>query len=107
MADEIRADYEQLQEIVNRFNNQSHAIQDMLQRVRNSMDKLEDGGWIGRGSDAFFSEMNGEVLPATERLRQSLEEAAQATNRIAQIMRQAEEDASNPFQKIDPTVLLA
>ncbi|HFD86915.1 MAG TPA: WXG100 family type VII secretion target [Gammaproteobacteria bacterium] len=103
MAEEIRADYQQLQEITSRFNNQSQAIQEMLQRVRNSMSKLEDGGWIGRGSDAFFNEMNGEVLPAVERLRQALEEAARATSQIAQIMRQAEEEASARFQQYDLT----
>ena len=102
MADEIRADYDQLQEIATRFANQSQAVQEMLQQVRNSMSKLEDGGWIGRGSDAFFNEMNSEVLPATERLRHALEEGAQATNRIAQIIRQAEDEASSPFQQIDP-----
>jgi WXG100 family type VII secretion target len=105
MADEIRADYEQLQEVATRFANQSQATQDMLQRVRNSMSKLEDGGWIGRGSDAFFNEMNGEVLPATERLRQALEEGSQATNKIVQVVRQAEEEASSPFKGFDIAAL--
>jgi len=103
MADEIRADYVQLQEIASRFNNQSQAIQEMLQRVRNSMSKLEDGGWIGRGSDSFFNEMNNEVLPATERLRQALEEAARATNQIMQIVHQAEEEGSARFKHYDLT----
>jgi len=101
MADEIRADYEQLQEIATRFANQSQTVQEMLQRVRNSMSKLEDGGWIGRGSDAFFNEMNGEVLPATERLRQAMDEGARATNNIAQIIHQAEDEASAPFKGFD------
>ena len=75
MADELRADYDRLDQVANRFANQSQAIQQMLQGVRGSMDPLEQGGWVGRGSDSFFSEMNGVVLPGTERLQQALEEA--------------------------------
>ena len=63
MADEVKADYEQLEQVANKFSNQSEEIQQMLQTVKNNMDKLEPD-WIGRGSEAFFSEMQGEILPA-------------------------------------------
>ena len=98
MADEVRADYEQLEQVSARMANQSKAIQDMLNMVRSRMDPLESGSWIGRGSNAFFSEMNGEVLPASQRLQQALEEAGQVTRQIAQTMKQAEEEAAAPFR---------
>jgi len=98
MSDEIRADYDQLEEVASRFANQSQVIQQMLQKVRSSMGKLEDGGWIGRGSDAFFQEMQGEVLPASLRLQEVLEEASQVARNIIQIVRQAEDEASSPFR---------
>jgi WXG100 family type VII secretion target len=98
MSDEIRADYDQLEEVAGRFANQSQVIQEMLQRVRSSMEKLEDGGWIGRGADAFFEEMHGEVVPAAVRLHEVLEEASQATRAIVQIVQQAEDEASSPFR---------
>jgi len=98
MSDEIRADYDQLEDVAGRFANQSQLIQQMLQKVRSSMDKLEDGGWIGRGSRAFFQEMQSEVLPASLRLQDVLEEASQVTRSIIQIVRQAEDEASSPFR---------
>lgn len=98
MSDEIRADYDELENCSSRFGNQSQAIQEMLQKVRSSMDKLENDGWIGRGSDAFFAEMNSDVLPATERLQQALDEACRITRDIAQTVQQAEEEASSPFR---------
>jgi WXG100 family type VII secretion target len=97
MADEVRADYEQLEQISSRFANQAQEIQQMLQKVRNSMQKLEPD-WIGRGSDAFFNEMEGEVLPATDRLQQALDEAGRITREVVQILQQAEEEASSPFR---------
>ena len=96
--DEIKADYDRLEQLASRFTNQSQAIQQMLQSVRGSMDPLESGGWVGRGSDAFFSEMNGEVLPASERLQQALEEASRVTKHIIQTVKQAEEEASSAFK---------
>ena len=97
MADEIKADYEQLEQIANRFHNQSDEIQQMLQKVRQSMHKLEHD-WIGRGSQAFFREMQGEVLPAVQRLQHALQEANRVTKEIVQTMQNADEEASNPFR---------
>ena len=96
-ADEIRADYDQLAQVSSRFQNQSQATQEMIQSVRSSMDELK-GGWEGRGSNAFFSEMQGEVLPAVNRLRQAMQEASRITRQIAQTVKQAEEEASSPFK---------
>ena len=98
MADEIRADYDRLEQVATRFANQSQAIQQMLQNVRGSMDPLEQGGWVGRGSDSFFGEMNGVVLPGTERLQQALEEANRITKQIIETVKQAEDDACSPFR---------
>lgn len=97
MSDEFKADYEQLEQVASRFANQSQEIQHMLQQVRNGMHKLQSD-WIGRGSDAFFSEMQSEVLPAVSRLQQALEEANRVTKEIVQVVQQAEEEASAPFR---------
>jgi WXG100 family type VII secretion target len=98
MADEIRADYDRLEKVASQFANQSQEIQQMLQKVRGSMEPLESGGWVGRGSDSFFSEMQSEVLPATERLQQAMDEANRVTNQIVQTVRHAEEEACSPFR---------
>jgi WXG100 family type VII secretion target len=98
MSDEIRADYEQLEQIATRFARQEQAIQQMLQKVRASMSKLENGGWIGRGSQAFFAEMNGKVLPATQRLQQAMGEASRGVRDIAKTVQQAEDEASAVFK---------
>lgn len=98
MADEIRADYEQLEQVANKFAQQSQEIQQMLQKVRGSMEKLQNGGWIGRGSDAFFSEMNGKVVPASQRLQQALGEANRSVKDIMNTVQQAEEEASSVFR---------
>lgn len=98
MSNEIRGVYSDLEQAANRFANAQSDVLNTLQRVRSSMEPLEGGSWIGRGSDAFFREMNGEVLPAVQRLQQSLGEASRITAAIVQTLRQADEQASSPFR---------
>jgi WXG100 family type VII secretion target len=98
MVDEIRANYEELGQVAGRFTRQSQAIEGMLRELRGRLEKLENKGWIGRGSDAFFAEMRGEVLPAVTRLIEALGQGAQATNEIARNIRTAEEQASATFR---------
>jgi len=96
MADEIRADYRQLAQVATQFKRQATAVNQMNQKVKRSMNQLQ-GSWIGKGSTQFFSEMSDKVLPATDRLYKALMEAAALTQKISQIIQQAEQDASAPF----------
>jgi WXG100 family type VII secretion target len=97
MADKVQADYEQLGQVSSQFANQSQVIQELIQKVRSSVQQLEDGGWIGRGADAFFSEMQSTVFPAIQRLESSLNDASSTTKQIAQNMQQAEQEAQSLF----------
>lgn len=97
MADQIQANYDQLQQIASQFKSQGEAIRAMLQKVKGSMDPLKNGGWIGKGSDAFFSEMQDKILPAVKRLEDACGEASRMTSQVTQVMQQAEDDAANPF----------
>jgi len=98
VAEEIRADYDRLEQIASRFVNQSHAVGQTIQKVQGSMGPLEDGGWIGRGADSFFAEMNNVVLPASHRLQEVLDEASRTVREIVQKLKQAEEEASSRFR---------
>ena len=98
MSDEIKAKYDDLEHIASRFANQSHEVQEMISQVRNSMEDLKEG-WKGRGSEAFFSEMQSEVLPASMRLHHVLAEASHVTKEVAKTVRHAEEEASALFSR--------
>jgi WXG100 family type VII secretion target len=97
MADKVQADYEQLGQVSSQFANQSQLVQELMQKVRSSMQQLEDGGWIGRGADAFFSEMQSVLFPGIQRLESALNDASSITKQIAQNMEQAEQDAQSLF----------
>ncbi|MCB9126857.1 MAG: WXG100 family type VII secretion target [Ardenticatenales bacterium] len=94
----IQANYNKLEEIAKRFEANSEAVAEMQKQVQRVFNNLHDGGWIGRGSDAFFEEMTHDVLPATARLASALQEASQVTRKISEILQQADQEAAAPFQ---------
>ena len=96
--DIIQADYAALAQIARDFGQQMAAIEDVQGQIQRGYAPLQAGGWLGRGVAAFVNEMDGDVLPAIERLRQALCEGQDVTLAIAEIMRQAEEEAAAPFR---------
>jgi WXG100 family type VII secretion target len=97
-TDVIQADYAQLQAITERFSRAAEASALIAQRVRADFAPLVDGGWQGRGSASFRAEMDGELLPALERLVDALRTAQSVTTDIEMLLRHAEEQAARPFR---------
>ncbi|HEY0607060.1 MAG TPA: WXG100 family type VII secretion target [Herpetosiphonaceae bacterium] len=97
-GDNIQAKYEDLAGVARRLAQQSQAAADLRSRITRSTKALEQGGWIGRGSTAFFAEMNSVVFPALQRLILALEEARAVTLQASEIMRIAEEEAAALFK---------
>ena len=96
-ADIIQANYEQLEALAGRFQQQADLIQQMTQRVNRSAGALKDGGWQGKGVDAFTREMESKIFPAVGRLEQALTEAQKTTLQISAAIRAAEEEAASRF----------
>jgi WXG100 family type VII secretion target len=94
----IQAQYDQLEQIAVRFGRQSEATAQMTRRVEQSLRSLQAGGWEGRGAAAFFREMDRVVMPSTHRLTAALQQGGSVTRSIAEVLRQAEEEAAAPFK---------
>ena len=103
MAEKTEVNYQELSGLSKEFITNSDVTLNLAKITRTKTEGLRSS-WIGKGSDAFFTEMHDDVLPAMERLKQALEEAAQTTNRISTIYSQAEEEASGSFKGIEPPV---
>lgn len=98
-APKIEVNYEMLDQVSAKFLQQGDEAEQMLQNIRNHMESLQ-GEWIGEGSTAFFEEMENLVLPGITRLVQALNEAANVSKQISEVMSSAEEEAANTFQVI-------
>jgi WXG100 family type VII secretion target len=100
MAEKSEVNYEQMANIVNKFNNEAEGINQLLNQTRGRVEGLHGNGWVGRGSDQFFQEMEQLVLPAMGRLVQALHAAAGAADNIVKIYRNAEDQGQSVFKAL-------
>lgn len=94
----IQAQYDQLASVAQHFGAQAEACAAMQQQLLQRLQPLEQGGWQGHGRNAFLTEMSSAVLPAVQRLIAALQSGQCTTVQISDIMRAAEEEASQPFR---------
>ncbi|MBP8242162.1 MAG: WXG100 family type VII secretion target [Thermoflexales bacterium] len=93
-SNRVRVDHDQLAQISRGFQTESDSAKGLIQSVRQSMDTLQGGDWVGPGATAFYAEMTGDVLPSLNRLSSALGEASRVTQRISAAFRQAETEAA-------------
>ena len=98
-TDLIQAQYDRLQVLARRFGKQADVQTALQKRVQNRVEQLRNAGWSGRGSVAFYAELDGKVFPALQRLIAALQQAESVTLQIGFILRQAEDDAARPFER--------
>lgn len=96
-GDLIQANYEALEEIAARFGRESEGMGELNGRIQQALHALQNGGWEGEGSQAFFTEMENRVNPAAIRLIDALEQAKTVTLELKQLIQEAEEEAARPF----------
>lgn len=94
----IQAKYDELETIAGRFKHRAESNGEMKDKIAQSFQALEQGGWIGRGANSFFSEMAGETFPALERLISALNVAQSVTLEAKQVLEQAEQEAAALFE---------
>src|SRR5262245_51383646 len=90
----VRADYDALKNVAQGFSKHADATAQTLQALKGRMDTLHGGDWIGQGANAFYAEMNDQVLPTIKRLQSALQSSAEITEKISQAMKAAEDDAA-------------
>lgn len=98
-ANTIQAKYDELENIAQRFGQWAESNAEMSSRLQHNVEQLKHGDWIGKGSEAFFKEMDDEVLPAVGRLIHALQQSQSTINEIIFIIQSAEEEAARPFTR--------
>ncbi len=95
----IQINYDELDDIANQFTQVSSTAAQLMNQITSLVGQLEGGGWIGRGAQAFYSEMHDEVEPGLQRLVQALGDASSSIKQINNILSQAEQEASSLFSR--------
>ena len=98
MANKLQAKYDELDQLSGRLADGATRVSAMAAKLRSQIDVLQGGGWIGRGSDAFYNEMGDSVLPAVQKLEDALESAGKTLRQAADRLKSAEQEASARFR---------
>lgn len=93
-ANLIRADYDELNKLAGKWNQEAQNCAAMLQSLRKALETLRGGDWVGPGARAFYAEMDGQVLPSMSRLTAALSQAQGATMQIRAVVQGAEAEAA-------------
>ena len=100
MGEKIEANYDDLRAISQKFKAEEGEISQLLNQTRQKSEELHSNGWIGRGSDTFFNEMNSLIIPSFGRLANALMDASEATDKIVQTFQAAEEESRGYFKSL-------
>jgi len=97
-AEKVRSDYGELTKISKQFKGASESASGARGNLKSRMDKLRGGDWVGKGADKFYTEMDSSVFPTFTRLVNAMDKASSISDKIAKIMKQAEDESSACFK---------
>jgi WXG100 family type VII secretion target len=101
MADKTALDYQQLQDIVNKFTTEADDLSALLTQTTSQVESLHGNGWIGRGSNQFYSDVEDKVLPSMNKLVGALRSSGDTINKIVTLYKGAEQTAVSPFKQLN------
>jgi WXG100 family type VII secretion target len=74
MSDIIKMNYEQMEDMSRTFNQSAQTMEDTIKEMQSIIQMLEGGTLLGKGGDAFVNAMQGQLIPAVNRLKEKFEE---------------------------------
>ncbi|MBI9044779.1 MAG: WXG100 family type VII secretion target [Anaerolineaceae bacterium] len=98
-GDKIEINYEELQRSSQIFASEAEDIQALHNKIRTQVENLHGNGWIGKGSDAFYREMDEYLVPGFQKLAATFEHGSGLLGKIADLFQQAEEEAGALFKR--------
>ena len=96
----IRADYDQMPEISKRFDREAVNVKRSIDSLNRKIEVLKGGDWFGEGANAFYREMESEVMPAMQRLLKALEMGSGVIRAIERLLHETEQTIVGLFAAI-------
>jgi WXG100 family type VII secretion target len=100
MAHKLQIQYDEMEEIRSKMQQYAADTLESIQLLKSCMDQLQNGGWEGYGAEAFFGEMESEVLPKLNTLQQGYEVAGTEIGKIITMFQDAEQVILSYFSSL-------
>ena len=97
MADKIKLDYRQAEEMIQTFRKGKEQLQQTLQEMQAVANTIEGGALLGRGGDAFKDAIQGKLCKSIDALNNKFKELEGDVKKAMDIMKQVDEQAKGRF----------
>jgi len=93
----IQCNYDEMAKAAQNFAQHGDQTQQLMQQVKGCVEQLKSD-WIGAGAKKFQEEMESLVFPGINRLANTLKDASDASKKIADALKQAEDSCGALFR---------
>jgi len=97
MVDIVQFDPDGTKSVSQRFSDQADQVEALYKKIHQQMEVLRGKAWIGKNAEAFLKIMDETLMPGVQRLSKGLDAASVATNQVAKIIRDADEENKSLF----------
>ena len=98
-SDTIRGEFDGLANLAKIFARQAQSAQRTRSRLKGQVETLRSGGWLGKGANAFYREMDERLLPAFAQLEQAMSGADQLLRKVDKLLHDTEDDVTRIFRE--------
>jgi len=105
VKNKIQVQYESLDDITHKVGKWVDGVDALLTKARLCMSMMDDGVWIGRGSDKYRAEMEGRTIPALQKLSAALSDMRYGFLRAGEIFYEAEQEGASRINHLPEMVL--
>ncbi len=97
MADKIRLNYPQMQEMVRHMKAVEQRLMQTVQLARKAAQEMQGGAMVGDAGEAFANALNTAFVPAVTKLSQKFGEEAEDINQAMREMQDEDKKAGSAF----------
>ncbi|MBX3083910.1 MAG: WXG100 family type VII secretion target [Anaerolineae bacterium] len=97
-SNKVQCNYEDMEKICQQFIRESDETEGTIRILKQGVEELRGGGWLGVGANAFYAEMDDHVFPNLDKLVKALQTTeSQARQAIAKL-HEMEDSSANKFK---------
>jgi WXG100 family type VII secretion target len=97
MADKIKIDYRQAEEMIQTFRKGKEQLHQTLVEMQGVANTIEGGALVGRGGDALKDSIRGKLCKSIDALSQKFGELEDDVKKAMDAMKQADQESKSQF----------
>ena len=99
-SNKIQCNYEDVDKVCNQFIRESDETEGTIRILKQGVEELRGGGWIGVGATAFYAEVDDHVFPNLDKLVKALQSAESQVRQAVAKLHETEDTSANKWKSL-------